>query len=233
MRIEPELSNVSVVLSGKFNPAIFTPAWFAMHGLLPERAAERASLAIAHQQVTEFSIDWLRLFVEPHRFLIETSQAPYIRLRDLVVRVFTEHLRHTPLKAFGINRHVHFLVSSFAARDRIGRALAPVEPWGDWGKDLGLDGEHGGMTSLTMSQVNPKKRPEGGRINVRVGPSSQIGNDRLGVYVAVNDHYEIDEANLGAGKRLMRLLENGFDESLARSDGIIDHIMSLAKSPGA
>ena len=88
MRIEPELSSVSVVLSGKFNPAIFTPAWFAMHGLLPKRAAENASLAVAHQQVTEFSIDWLRLLVVPNQFLVEASQAPYIRLRDLVVRIF-------------------------------------------------------------------------------------------------------------------------------------------------
>ena len=37
MRIEPEISGVAVVLLGDFNPAIFTPAWFAMHELLPRR----------------------------------------------------------------------------------------------------------------------------------------------------------------------------------------------------
>ena len=50
MRIEPEISGVSVVLLGDFNPAIFTPAWFALHDLLPESVADDADLRIAHRQ---------------------------------------------------------------------------------------------------------------------------------------------------------------------------------------
>ena len=230
MRIEPEISSVSVVLLGKFNPAIFTPAWFALHGLLPESAAATAKLEVAHQQVTIFSTDWFRLEVTDKFFLVETLQAPYIRLCDLVVRVFKEHLYHTPLNAFGINRHVQFQAPSLTARDRIGRTLAPVKPWGAWGHDLGSDGEHGGMTSLTMSQVDPEGRPKGGRINVTVEPSKRIGQGKSGVYVRVNDHYAIDDAGPGAGECLMKLLEDNFDTSLGRSDGIVDHIMSLAGS---
>ena len=230
MRIEPEISGVSVVLLGEFNPAIFTPAWFAMHGLLPESAAESAMLEVAHQQVTVFSTDWLRLEVTHNRFLINTLQAPYIRLRDLVARVFKEHLYHTPLNAFGINRDVHFQVSSLTVRDRMGRTLAPVEPWGTWRHALGLDGERGGMTSLTMSQIDPEGRPKGGRINVKVEPSNRIGQGRLGVYVQVNDHYAINDTGPGTGERLMKLFEDNFDTSLSRGDDIVDHIMSLAMS---
>ena len=228
MRIEPEISGVSVILIGDFNPAIFTPAWFALHSLLPKGTADNAELQVAHQQVTEFSTDWLYLQVRLERFLVETSQAPYIRLRDLVVRVFKDHLYHTPLKAFGINRNVHFRVGSLAERDRIGRTLAPVEPWGDWRHDLEFDGEKGGMTSLTMSQIDPEGRPPGGRINVKVEPSNRIGHGRLGVFVTANDHYAIDDTSPESGERLMRLFEDNFDTSLRRSDGIIDHIMSLA-----
>ncbi len=230
MRIEPEISGVSVVLLGEFNPAIFTPAWFAMHGLLPESAAESAMLEVAHQQVTVFSTDWLRLEVTHNRFSINTLQAPYIRLRDLVARVFKEHLYHTPLNAFGINRDVHFQVSSLTVRDRMGRTLAPVEPWGTWRHALGLDGESGGMTSLTMSQNDPEGRPKGGRINVKVEPSNRIGQGRLGVYVQVNDHYAINDTGPGTGERLMKLFEDNFDTSLSRGDDIVDHIMSLAMS---
>ena len=230
MRVEPELSGVSVVLLGDFNPAIFTPAWFALHGLLPENVADSADLRVAHQQVTEFAADWLLLQVTIDRFFVETLQAPHIRLRDLVARIFKEHLNHTPLRAFGINRNVHFQVKSLAERDRIGRTLAPVEPWGAWGQDLGLNGEHGGMTSLTMSQGNPEGRPTGGQINVTVEPSYQISNWRTGVHVRVNDHYAIDNANLGTVEHLMELFEDNFDTSLERSNGIIDHIMSLAKT---
>ena len=230
MRIEPEISGVSVVLLGEFNPAIFTPAWFAMHGLLPESAAESAMLEVAHQRVTVFSTDWLRLEVTHNRFSINTLQAPYIRLRDLVARVFKEHLYHTPLNAFGINRDVHFQVSSLTVRDRMGRTLAPVEPWGTWGHALGLDGESGGMTSLTMSQNDPEGRPKGGRINVKVEPSNRIGQGRLGVSVQVNDHYAINDTGPGTGERLMKLFEDNFDTSLSRGDDIVDHIMSLAMS---
>ena len=229
MRIEPEISGVNVVLLGDFNPAIFTPAWFALHGLLPEGVADSAELHVAHQQVTEFVADWLRLQVAVESFFVETLQAPHIRLRDLVVRIFKEHLYHTPIRAFGINRNIHFRVQDLAERDRIGRTLAPVEPWGTWGQNLGLDGKQGGMTSLTMTQVNPEGRPNGGQINVTVEPSHRVGEGLTGVYVRVNDHYAIDHANLGTAERLLELFENSFDASLERSNGIIDHIMSLAK----
>ena len=229
MRIEPEIDGVDVVLVGDFNPAIFTPAWFALNGLLPESAVANAELQIAHQQITAFNTDWLCLQVTPDRFSAGTAQAPHVRLHDLVARVFKEHLHHTPLRAFGINREVHFQVRSSALRDRMGRTLAPVEPWGTWGRELGSDGLQGGMTSLTMSRNNPEGRPAGGRINVTVKPSYRIGEGRFGVYVQVNDHHEIDNATgPGAGRRLMELFTNSFGASLKRSEAIIDHIMSLA-----
>ena len=227
MRIEPEIDGVSVILVGSFNPAIFTPAWFALHGLLPEGIADSADLAVAHKQMTMFNADWLRLEVTPDQFNVETVQAPHVRIHDLVLRVFGEHLHHTPLTAFGLNRNVHFQVGSLAARDQLGRILAPVEPWGPWAQELGLDGEHGGMTSLTMTQVDPEGRPAGGRINVKVEPSIRIGNGRTRVFVGVNDHYAADDARPSAAGRLMDLLEGNFQTSLSRSEQIIDHIMSL------
>ena len=229
MRIVPEISGVSVVLLGDFNPAIFTPAWFVLHGLLPEDVAESAELRVAHRQVTEFVAEWLRIQVTSERFFAETLQAPHVRLCDLVARIFKEYLHHTPIRAFGINHAVHFRVKSFAERDRIGRTLAPVKPWGAWGQNLGLDGESGGMMSLTMSQIEPDGRPKGGQINVTVEPSVRVGKGRTGVNVRVNDHYAIENTNLGTAGRLMDLFEGNFDISLERSNGIIDHIMSLAK----
>ena len=228
MRTEPEISEADVIMLGAFNPALFTPAWFVLHGLLPEGAADSAEVEIIHPQVTEFTFDWLHLQVTTERFSAETSQAPHVRVRDLVVRVFKERLPHTPLKAFAINRYVHFRVRSPAERDRIGRTLAPVEPWGRWGPDLGPDGEHGGMTSLTMSQLDPPGRAAGGRINVTVEPSNRIDDPRSRIYVLVNDHYPIDEASPTTG-RSTGILEENFEASLERSDDIIDHVMSLAK----
>ena len=226
--IEPEIDGVGVVVLGDFNPAIFTPAWFALHGLLSESAAESANLEIAGPTLTRFSTDWLSFHATVDRFDADTAQAPHSRVRDLVVRVFKEQLNMSP-RAIGINRHVHFRVGSLSERDRIGRTLAPVEPWGWFGEELGPDGEHGGMTSLRMSQVTPKGRPPGGEINVVVEPSNRIGDGRLGVFVSVNDHYEIDQSNARGISYLIDYLERDFDRSLRRSDSIIDQIMSLAK----
>lgn len=228
MRIEPEISGVVVVLLGDFSPAIFTPAWFALNSLLPEKATDGAQVQIVHPAVTAFAFDWLRLEVTPERFLVETVQAPVVRVRDFVVRVFKEHLFHTPVRAFGINRQVHFRAPSLAARDRIGRTLAPVEPWGTWGDALVPDGTHGGMTSLTMTQFKLQGRSTNDQVNVTVQPSPRIDQGRSGVYVTVNDHHDISGSHPGNGKHWTDLVEEDFESSLKRSDEIIDHIMSLA-----
>ena len=230
MRIEPEISGGAVVVLGDFNPAIFTPAWFALNGLLPKSVAESAVLQVAHPQVTAFEADWFHLQVTVDRFTARTSQAPYVRLCDLVVRTFREYLHHTPLKGLGINREIHFRVRDLAERDRIGRALAPVEPWGKWARKLDLPGEGVGMRSLTMSRASPQGRPAGDEVNITVEPSTRIAEGRPGVYVRVNDHYADDTRGARSAERLMNLLEKHFAASLQRSNEIIDHIMSLSKA---
>ena len=228
MRIEPEISGVSVVLLGDFNPAIFTPAWFALHGLLPRNVADNAELQVAHGQLCSFSTEWLRLQVTPDRFQAATHQAPVVRVRDLVLRIFREHLFHTPVRVIGINRDIHFRAASPAARDRLGRILAPGEPWKEIDEVFDPSRADSGLISLTIRQSNPKGRPSGGQINVKVEPSVRIGGGRLGVYVQVNDHYATDDATLDGREQLFGLLEEGFDLSIQNADMVVDHVMSLA-----
>ena len=59
-----------------------------------------------------------------------------------------------------------------------------------------------------------------------------VGDEILGVFVNVNNHYENDNTNSGGTKPLLKLLEDNFESSIELSDGIIDHVMSLAKSQG-
>ena len=229
MRIEPEIDGAHIVLLGSFNPAILTPAWFAHRGLLPAGVEESAKLIVAHPDATAFDAEWLELRARQDRFLAGTTRSPHIRIRDLVLRVFGEHLEHTPIKAFGINRVVHFRLSGASARDRVGRTLAPTSVWGAWSVALEPDGERGGMTSLTMTQMNPAERPRGGRIGVTVEPSSRVGNGRDGIYVAVNDHYVVPKEDAHASARMIELLDQNFDKSLKHSESLIDHVMSLGK----
>ena len=81
MKIQPEIDGVSVVLLGSINPAIFTPAWFVLHELLPKNATDTATLQVAHPQVTRFVFDWLTLQVTTDQFVADTAQAPHVRVR--------------------------------------------------------------------------------------------------------------------------------------------------------
>ena len=219
-----------MILLGDFNPAIFTPAWFALHNLLSKGTADSADLKVAHPQTTSFTADWLQLNILVDQFSAETKQAPHIRLCDLVVRVFREHLFHTPLRALGINRHVHFRVRDLPARDRIGRTLAPVDAWGAWAAELGDGGRQGGMTSVTMTQVNIEGRSLDDKINVTIEPSNRVGVDVDGVYARVNDHYAVTPVDGRPTEHLMDVLERNFESSVRRSDALIDHVMSLAQN---
>ena len=228
MRIQPELSGVDVVVLGDFNPTIFSPRWFSANGLIRASVADSAQVQVIHQEVSDFVADWLHIQVMRNRFYVGTKQAPYVRLRDLVLRIFSEYLPHTPLRAFGINFNVHFLVDSPSTRDRIGTMLAPVEPWGPWRKSLDLDSASGGMTRLQMSQLAPGGRNPGGQVNVRVEPSARVGLIESGIFVSVNDHFAGGSASPEVADSLMEILGEEFNPSLERSKGIVDQIMSLA-----
>ncbi|OGW13901.1 MAG: hypothetical protein A2035_06365 [Nitrospirae bacterium GWA2_42_11] len=226
MRITPEIGDVSIVLIGNFNPVIFRPEWFENHAILSNKDTEQTNLIILHKEISDFHNEWLRLQVQTNRFYAETSEYPYVRLFDFVVKTFKDYLSHTPISQIGINRRVHFSVENNANRDRIGKVLAPREPWGKWGAliDAGEGEEHGGMKSLTMAIKKLDDR-EKGIINITVEPSPLV---KVGIYVNINDHYELSnpDEHIGSDK-IIDLLINRYDESLKRSEEIIDQIMEL------
>ena len=231
MRIVPDISGMQVVLLGQFNPAIFSPAWFARNGLLREGVEESAQVQVIHPQIADFTADWLHVQVTNQQFIAETQQAPYSRLRELVVRTFSECVHHTPLTAFGVNRNVHFLASDAEARTRMEKVLVPPGPWSPCRDTLGLDSGHGGMNTVQVSHRRPEGRREGGQINVTVQPSMLVGEGLTGVFVGVNDHFVADQAE-GSARHLMSVLAAEFNSSRNRSDEIIDHVMSLTESEG-
>ena len=172
MIVQPEISGVSIVLLGSLNPRIFTPDWFARHGLISGEESDKADIQIIHRHITQFRADWLDILVEDERFQSNTAEAPYTRLHDLVVRTFRDFLLHTPLTKLGINRDAHFNVGRQEVRDRIGHTLAPPEAWGEWGAKVmaGQGDRHGGMVSLSMQQRDLDDRPKG-YIEAKVAPS--------------------------------------------------------------
>jgi hypothetical protein len=229
MRIQPETDAASIVLIGSFNPRIFRPDWFKAGEIIGDKEADAARIEIIHEAISIFALDWGRISVDPNRFSIETQNPPLIRIRDIVVKTFSEFLPHTPIFQMGINRMAHFSVGDFAMRDKIGKLLAPHEPWGEWGAKISGNNPQlrGGMKSLTMSQLDREDKFRGS-ISARIEPSTRPGLLTTGIFMEINDHYVAGQNDQIIGSdAAMAILESEWPISMARSEMIIDQIMAL------
>ena len=234
MRIKPELDQATIVLVGRLNPAIFQPAWFALHGMLGQKEAERSEIQLIQAGVSQFKVDQFELLVLSNRFSITSLDGHPEHIRDLVISCFGQNLPHTPVQFLGINRAVHFDTGSFEVRDRVGSRLAPKDAWGAWGKEIEASPlepreARGGMISVVMQQ---SLRPDGhkGHVQAKVEPSVRVENS-TGIFVDVNDHFDLrgaEQAVQGASSAVA-VLEANWEASLQRSGTIIDQIMALTE----
>jgi len=115
---------VSIVLRGKFNPAIFSPAWFEKNDLLGQKA-EDAEVRIIHPDVTSFKTDRMTLNSDRNRFSVEAAEEPWIGINDFTLRLFGDLLPHTPIEMLGINRTVE-CDSTFEKMEKIGDIINQV-----------------------------------------------------------------------------------------------------------
>ena len=231
MLIQPEISGCSIVLVGQFNPAIFHPAWFKDKNIEPNIQESETKLQVVHNDVSNFSIDTRRYFIQRDKFQLETSSAPWVLIADITRQIFGEYLVHTPIRAFGVNRDVHFRLNSFEARTRLGRRLAPIDVWGDFGKEMeGVSSELvGGVRSLTMIR---KSREASVRIdtNVQIEPSVKI-DARKGVFMNVNFHHDLENLpNAFGSETAIQVLTERFEKEMAEAETIIDKLMVEAHS---
>lgn len=210
----PKIEGTNIVLIGDFNPKIFQPAWFAAQELIRNEEAEDAKIDIIHSAFVSFSLEWLRMDVHQNRFFAATHQKPFYNpLRDLVVGTF-RILTHTPVRMLGINCDFHFPIGSEQDWHAVGDRLAPKEMW------RGIL-EKPGMKSLSMEGHRPNQFI--GKITVKVEPSQKI---EYGVYININDHYEIKDQETSMGcEEIIDILESSWDESIAGSEEIAKRIL--------
>lgn len=228
MRINPESSGVRLFFAGNFIPAMYTPAWFELHDLLPKGTAGRVELQMPVPYQLEFSLDRFSFKATQESLEFNTVHEPYIRICDISRKLFTEPLNRPLVTAVWIIRDVHFCARSPAERVRIGRHLAPLRPWGRMGESLKLGGENKRMPSLSMVGDCPDGRHPEDAITVTVQPSAYTSNQQTGIYVGVYDGYTIPKDDPDAWKRFLESFDQWFEPSIIRSNDIVDHIMSLA-----
>lgn len=211
MKYDIELQEHSIVAVGNLNPAIFQPAWFASEGLISPREAQVAvgPGVIISDQATLFQVDWLRVQVVPDRFAVATENEAYYRhLHDLFASTFSR-LIHTPVKALGINYRCHYRFDGGALWHDISKDFAPTDLWSNQ-----LNAPQ--MRSLTMKG----ERPSGprGYVEITVEPSLRVKN---GMYVDINNHYDLTEEELGC-RAMLRVLESEWSDTFQEYKTVID-----------
>jgi len=222
-----ELQGLSIVLVGAFNPAIFNPNWLAAQSVIKADEAADATVEVVHREIAQFTVGDLIFEITQDKFSLHTAAEPFVKGADVVMEIFGVALPHTPINAMGINYMAHFRVQSRKQQTALGRALAPVEPWGEWGAKVAqTETSTGGMTSLTMMQVEPGDRVAG-NIAVTVQPSHRLQPPGTGVYVQINDHYE---AGPDASVNFPELCVAKITPSLERSRQIVDSLSTYARS---
>lgn len=231
MRYPPEIQSLAIVLRGKFNPAIFSPAWFAKVGIITDDELERATTSVIHPELAQFSFEQVRVEVFTNRFQITSFAEPFLRILEVVLGVFRDRLPHTPMDKLGINYEVHFNVGSFDRRVALGRALAPIGPWGEFGKRLlgSTQETTGGLASLAMQENGMSDRQRGWR-RVQLEPSTVLRTPSA-VKIYVNDHYEVPDAKDEDGtKEVTNILTERFEPSLAQSKAVVSEMMDFAST---
>jgi hypothetical protein len=230
MRIDPQINAANITALGNFNPLIFRTDWFQAKEIVVGADFDNAKIDILHADVSSFRLPWGQMHVDRDRFQISANREPLIRVCDFFVKTF-QFLPETPIRAFGINREVHFDAGTANRWESIGDMLAPKQFWGDFLR--AEDGTKlGGMRVLVMEQAitvrGRSTRQDGlhGWIRVHIEPSVVLPN---GVFVLVNNHFDLMEGDLPAdGRRAVELALEKWDMSLAQAEGLVDRIMGLA-----
>jgi hypothetical protein len=231
MRIPPQISGSSIVALGHLNPLIFRPDWLRDKEILIGSDFTEIRIEIMHSEIVSFSLPWGQMQVDRTKFSITAIQEPLIRTHDFFVKCF-QALPETPIGAVGINRDVHFAAGSEQAQDHVGNVLAPKAFWGAFVRSNGM--KAGGMRSLVMEQSiavsGQRTRLDGlkGWIQVKVEPS-MLSAIRHGVFVQVNDHYDLTNGGKNAdGRSAADIVAEKWNASIRNSEFLIDQIMELA-----
>ncbi|WP_433512486.1 hypothetical protein ACQP2T_53585 [Nonomuraea sp. CA-143628] len=229
---------MAVVLPGEFDPLLITPRWLRKTDLIGAEDYESYSVEIISSGVTAVSFGSIQLRVTPDVLQIATNAVIDVEAaRDLAAGILLSKGAPT-ISALGINRMVHF-EATLEEYHAIGDALTPKDSWADL---LHLPG----MLNLTIRGV--RDDGYGGSINTQIQPSKVA---RPGVFVSINDHYNLTYAEVPTDRNSLgdpeegnpqrsadkvpvavKILTDGFSASRNNSQAIIDRVASLRVTAG-
>ena len=216
-----QLTGMSIVLIGQFNPLMYHPTWFRLNGVI---SGEEESLIInskepnlvVSQGLTFFRNSSMDFNITPDRFSVTINREPFILLKDTIVKTF-ERLGSTTIIQLGINYYTHVIFTEKSLYQKFADLISPKERWTRLlGDEIEGDNRMSGLLSLTMM-----KKTQDGRINITLEPSKRI---ELSVFVHCNFHYDLDD-NSRFADYAMDIVNKKFDDIQNNADDYINELV--------
>lgn len=212
----------SIVILGKFNAQIFSPAWFGMEGLLSRDEANEGEVRINSRGISLFKAAWLEVEVTDDRFKVLTRQTAYYEmLRDLTIGTF-QSLNNTPVRAIGINFQTHLRLYTKDDLESFLNKLSPLKLLQKY------------FIAPDFERIAFRNPTENGHVRFSIEKSLLLEH---GVYIDINDHFEKIEGqevwkdDLGnayvKAEKLVPLITNGYTESVKRCDDTLSKIWKI------
>lgn len=185
--------NTQLIFVGEFNPAIVTPDWLAMKGLInaDDLTVCRESIqAHGRSRLMAFQSNWFRAQIIANQLSISSLDGASPRVADLAQGLLML-LPETPVSAFGINFDAHFKVMSFDDYHKIGDFFAPKKPFLDVIPEIDGKKTSAGLLHLTIAidsrPRDPAAESAGPSIQKRITiePSNAVSP---GIYFLYNHH---------------------------------------------
>jgi hypothetical protein len=210
---DPASEEISLVLVGSWNPAIFHPEWFVRQGLVSRGEADRAETAIISPQVASVRFLDFGLQILANRLSVQTtdvSKAP--RIHDLVIGILTK-LPHTPIGAGGINQFLHLPTGAEANWHRVGNQLAPKElVWRN------LYEQRPGLTNISIQFPSESRFP--GFVNISVQPSTLTPH---GILVASNTEFRTTD-QVGSAPQFVDFIQAEWSKAIKEARRVAEEI---------
>ena len=229
----PEIFESSIIVVGKFNPAIFSPDWLAGNNLIGSEDAKSAlqnpSFMIT-TQMSRFETEWFVLQVLNQQFSLSSKGPISPAIKDLAVHIFSL-LPHTPVTALGLNFMAHYKIQTVKDYYKIGDVLAPKTIW----DGINFFNEQStGLESLTI-RVDPFKRKENSLDHqnkdvkrVIVQPSGRVPQ---GVFFTFNDHHDIEhfgDLSFTKAEHVSNIINKKWDDTWVEAKGVFGKVLQNA-----
>jgi hypothetical protein len=198
----PDITELSLVFLGNFNPAIFHPSWLELKKLLTEDELKYTKTEIINPHLSKFRVAWAEFVVTDNRFQLNcTDGTSFESLRDLALGIFAI-LEETPLTAFGFNNIHHYKLNPEQYIE-FGNILAPFNNW----NDILVNPK---VLNLEMIQENREDEYKGSK-RIRIS----------------NDHFDLTDFK-EMGKKL-KVISDNWDSTFNYTNHVTESLLKKGK----